>query len=195
MAQSALNNISFIFPSFSLLTQTDQLSDDLFCDVDNLPQQCDGKKLCHCTQLMRVELDAVVEFVLVDEIRFVNRMNHPFHMHGYGLTVTDMAQVPGTAMTVDLYKELERTKQLPKVPEGHIPPIKDTISIPTAGYAVFRFRANNPGFWLLHCHFDHHLATGMSLLLQVGSPQDFPKVPENFPKCNSFIPDVYDVKF
>lgn len=30
---------------------------------------------------------------------------------------------------------------------------KDTISIPSKGYTIFRFKADNPGFWLMHCHF------------------------------------------
>lgn len=32
-------------------------------------------------------------------------------------------------------------------------PLKDTISIPSAGYTIVRFKATNPGFWLFHCHF------------------------------------------
>lgn len=191
MIQSALNNISFTFPSFNLLTQTDQLSDDIFCDEGSLPSHCDGRRFCHCTHRALIKLGAVVEFVLIDENNVINRMNHPFHMHGYGLTVTDMSQVKGMQMTVDLYKELERTGKLSKMPETHVPPIKDTISIPSAGYTVIRFRADNPGFWLLHCHFDHHLASGMTLVLQVGTEKDFPKAPDNFPQCNHFAPDVY----
>lgn len=192
MAQSAINKISFAFPSFSLLTQTDQLSDNLFCEPDNTPEHCDDRRYCHCTQRVKINLNSVVEFVVIDRTQTANDLHHPFHMHGYGLTVTDMGKDRKTKMTVELYKELERTGQLPKAPEGHIPPIKDTITVRSTGYTVFRLKADNPGFWLIHCHFDHHLATGMTLLIQVGSPNDFPKVPNNFPKCNNFVPDLYE---
>lgn len=31
------------------------------------------------------------------------------------------------------------------------PPLKDTVTIPSGGYTIFRFYANNPGFWFMHC--------------------------------------------
>lgn len=45
------------------------------------------------------------------------------------------------------------------------PPFKDTILIPNPGYVRVRFRADNPGFWLGHCHFDWHLAIGVKNFL------------------------------
>ena len=35
---------------------------------------------------------------------------------------------------------------------------KDTIVAPNQGYTVIQFRANNPGWWFLHCHYELHLA-------------------------------------
>uniref|UniRef100_A0A336MJM4 CSON002551 protein n=1 Tax=Culicoides sonorensis TaxID=179676 RepID=A0A336MJM4_CULSO len=193
LIQSAINNISFAYPSFPILTQTDQLSDEIFCDPDNLPLHCSNVRFCHCTQRVKAKLNSVVEMVLIDGNRVLNRMNHPFHMHGYALTVTEMGQIPGVKeMTVDIYKKYKNENLINKLAEGQIPPIKDTISIPTAGYTVFRFKADNPGFWLLHCHFDHHLATGMTIVLQVGDEFDFPQPPPNFPRCNNYIPEIYD---
>ena len=34
------------------------------------------------------------------------------------------------------------------------------VVMPFSGYVRLRFRANNPGFWLFHCHFDWHLPIG-----------------------------------
>jgi hypothetical protein len=31
--------------------------------------------------------------------------------------------------------------------------MKDTISIPSKGFTIIRFKADNPGWWLLHCHY------------------------------------------
>jgi FtsP/CotA-like multicopper oxidase with cupredoxin domain len=31
-------------------------------------------------------------------------------------------------------------------------PLKDTVTVPVGGYTIIRFRANNPGAWLFHCH-------------------------------------------
>jgi hypothetical protein len=68
-------------------------------------------------------------------------------------------------------------------------PIKDVISIPSKGYVRFRIRADNPGFWLLHCHYEWHLATGMGLILQVGETHEMVKPPSDFPKCGNFAPN------
>ena len=43
---------------------------------------------------------------------------------------------------------------------------KDTIPVPDAGFTVMRFRADNPGFWIMHCHIDFHNHEGMALVLQ-----------------------------
>ncbi|KAJ5578572.1 multicopper oxidase-domain-containing protein [Penicillium hispanicum] len=49
--------------------------------------------------------------------------------------------------------------------------LRDTVQIPSRGYAVLRFRADNPGVWLFHCHILWHLATGMAMLVDVqGDP-------------------------
>ena len=36
-----------------------------------------------------------------------------------------------------------------------------------------RFRADNPGFWILHCHIDFHNHEGMALVLQVNDLESF----------------------
>lgn len=41
------------------------------------------------------------------------------------------------------------------------------MQIPSRGYAVLRFRADNPGVWLFHCHIMWHFATGMAMLIDV----------------------------
>lgn len=85
--------------------------------------------------------------------------------------------------------------------------IKDTISIPSKGFTIFRFKATNPGFWLLHCHFgrfcnflnfdeinennlEWHMAVGMGLVLQVGELHEMLPPPDNFPKCNVYTPNI-----
>lgn len=45
--------------------------------------------------------------------------------------------------------------------------LRDTVQIPRRGYAVLRFRADNPGVWLFHCHILWHLAGGMAMLVDV----------------------------
>jgi FtsP/CotA-like multicopper oxidase with cupredoxin domain len=43
------------------------------------------------------------------------------------------------------------------------PLMRDTVFIPQRGYAVIRFRADNKGIWMLHCHVGWHLGSGMAM--------------------------------
>lgn len=47
--------------------------------------------------------------------------------------------------------------------------LRDTVQILRRGYAVLRFKADNPGVWLFHCHVMWHLAGGMAMLIEHGS--------------------------
>lgn len=121
-------------------------------------------------------------------------MHHPFHLHGFRFLVKTMGQHPEQRhMTVNL----ARTLRVNEVPEARLavehhnrPPFKDTISIPSYGYAVLRFRADNPGFWLMHCHYEWHVNIGMGVVVQVGEPSEMVKPPTGFPRCGNYKPDV-----
>lgn len=63
----AVNNISFTFPSFSPLTQPEELDDKLFCDENNLPAVCKDKRICPCIHRLKVKFNSIVELVVVDE--------------------------------------------------------------------------------------------------------------------------------
>ena len=49
--------------------------------------------------------------------------------------------------------------------------LKDTVIVPFGGYTVIRFLANNPGWWLLHCHIEIHQLEGMAVVIKEGSGQ------------------------
>jgi hypothetical protein len=84
--------------------------------------------------------------------------------------------------------ELDRKGLLHRQFKG--PPMKDTIAVPNNGYVVVRFRADNPGYWMFHCHFLFHTIIGMNFLVHVGSRSDLPPVPPNFPTCGHHLPEI-----
>lgn len=47
------------------------------------------------------------------------------------------------------------------------PPFKDTVIVPDSGFVILRFLADNPGYWLLHCHMSWHNHLGMGLVIKV----------------------------
>jgi iron transport multicopper oxidase len=42
------------------------------------------------------------------------------------------------------------------------PPMRDTVAVMPNSYAVLRFKANNPGVWLFHCHIEWHVEMGLT---------------------------------
>lgn len=178
------------FPAISVLTQTDEWSEDMFCDDSTKPDNCNNVTYCHCVHRIKIKLNSIVELKIVDVTAHIGLINHPFHLHGFPMYLTRMGQLDQPA-TVPLLKAYERKRNsVFGTPINLQAPLKDTISIPGKGYTYVRFKADNPGFWLLHCHFEYHLAVGMGLVVQVGEKEDFVKPPKNFPKCGNFVPSI-----
>ncbi|KOS38191.1 hypothetical protein ACN38_g10995 [Penicillium nordicum] len=117
--------------------------------------------------------------------------SHPFHLHGHHFYILAVHQAefgwgsynPFTDKipphlesdsnelkndTVDAHKLNVYNSGLYDTSRAAL---RDTVQIPSRGYAVLRFQANNPGVWLFHCHMLWHSATGMAMLIDVqGDP-------------------------
>jgi hypothetical protein len=50
---------------------------------------------------------------------------------------------------------------------------RDTLTIDAYGWALIRFRSDNPGLWALHCHISWHMEAG--LLMQFQARNDIMK--------------------
>lgn len=100
---------------------------------------------------------------------------HPFHFHGYLMQVLETGSKDEYENGNPAYRKLTRKA-----------PLKDTIAVPSGGYAIARFRATNPGFWLMHCHIEYHMHIGMRLIVKVGKKRDMVPPPDNFPVCGNF---------
>ncbi|CAK9818842.1 LAC10 [Anthophora plagiata] len=187
-----LNHISSSSPTAPPLSQLEDVSDEMFCNGDNLPANCKSE-VCTCIHLIKIPLDSIVEIVLVDEFNS-KYVRHPFHLHGFAFHVMGMGQPLGpttdnsTRMTVGYFNELEMNNKIMR--NYNSPPSKDTVAVPNNGYAILRFRANNPGYWMFHCHQLFHLVAGMELTFQVGEPKQMPPTPKNFPRCGNFKPTI-----
>ncbi|XP_055854231.1 uncharacterized protein LOC129917982 [Episyrphus balteatus] len=187
----AINNISTTFPASPPLTQPLDVDDSEFCNALHMPARCEGKKYCSCHHLEKLQKGGIIEIVVVDESATAGNIHHPFHLHGYAFMVTGLGQHPsGLPMTLKEAKKIEKSKGLVRYYKSNRPPIKDTVSIPNRGYAIIRFRADNPGFWVMHCHYEWHFASGMGLIIQVGSSDEMVKPPADFPKCNNYEPKL-----
>ncbi|XP_071494651.1 uncharacterized protein [Diadema antillarum] len=176
-----LNNIALTLPGVPLLTHAEEVANSMFCNPESL--LADGVDCstvgCECIHTLSFRQDQVVELVFINTGRAVA---HPMHLHGYYFTVLGM-QSFSVPITAEEFKALDE--------EGNIsrnlnnPPRKDTLMVPPAGYAVVRLRASNPGWWLMHCHFDTHLLLGMGLLVHVDGPLSSP--PDDLPVCTKNV--------
>ena len=68
-------------------------------------------------------------------------------------------------------------------------PKKDTVTVPDGGYTIIRFVADNPGYWLFHCHIEFHAEIGMALVFKVGTHDQMKPVPPGFPTCYDYVPN------
>ncbi|KAJ6781645.1 hypothetical protein PWT90_01395 [Aphanocladium album] len=107
----------------------------------------------------------------------VDDKGHPFHL---GLKANIIHQQHGYAFYVIAARQLDLGRYYNPYEPGaaeqeaqfintKTPLLKDTVYIPSRGYVALRFRANNPGVWLMHCHVLWHQAVGMGVVLQIGN--------------------------
>lgn len=75
--------------------------------------------------------------------------HHPFHLHGYS---PYLVQNYASGARFGAWNPFE-TDEGPGGPlKLKNPAARDTFLVPRKGYVVLRFRADNPGIWLFHCH-------------------------------------------
>ncbi|KAJ1724696.1 ferroxidase fet3 [Coemansia erecta] len=82
---------------------------------------------------------------------------HPIHFHGrsfqvYGFGPADNDPLANTTIAPVIYNNVAPLR-------------RDIVVIPGHHHARIRFRADNPGVWLMHCHIDLHSAMGMVLTI------------------------------
>ncbi|KAL4886526.1 Cupredoxin [Aspergillus karnatakaensis] len=91
---------------------------------------------------------------------------HPFHLHGHNFQL--VSRYPSYAE--GFFKYADSDDPVTYNPSNHsafpqFPARRDTFVVPPQGYFVIRFRADNPGVWLFHCHIDWHMMQGLALSL------------------------------
>lgn len=106
----------------------------------------------------------VVKHGEVVEIVINNHHNnlHPWHLHGHQFQVLQRSAVDGGYFTGQYYQNVSQT-----------PVRRDTIMVQNHGHVVLRFRADNPGVWLLHCHVEWHVEAGLMATI-IEAPETFP---------------------
>lgn len=90
---------------------------------------------------------------------------HPFHLHGHVFQVIERGEgVPDDQSPVAF--DPENHAEYPEYPM-----IRDTVYVNPQSYIVLRFKADNPGVWMFHCHIEWHLEQGLAIIL-IEAPED-----------------------
>ncbi|XP_066583904.1 uncharacterized protein [Prorops nasuta] len=179
-----LNHISNKLPHFPLFSQREMIDSSQFCNSSSV-KGCKDEH-CSCTHALQIKYGSIVELILVDE-GVTYDANHPFHLHGYQFRVIAMERL-GRNVTVDEIKRLDAKGMIKR--KLNRAPLKDTVTVPDGGYTIIRFHADNPGYWLFHCHIEFHAEIGMSLVFKVGDHEEMVAVPRNFPKCGDYASGI-----
>ncbi|KAI8376300.1 Cupredoxin [Radiomyces spectabilis] len=95
---------------------------------------------------------------------------HPFHLHGHVFQI--VARGPGvyTGNRSQAVWSLDN------------PTRRDTVQVPAESFTIIRFRADNPGVWIFHCHIEWHLESGLAATF-IEAPdvaQQRMKLPQSF---------------
>ncbi|XP_041347612.1 laccase-1-like [Gigantopelta aegis] len=193
----SVNGRQYASPSVAALVQPKEVFTGPACDK----VECGTQKICTCHYTIDLDDGDLVQMV------FSNMGNgrgyaHPVHLHGHSFYVLKMGfpdyNPNGTIIGPD-NQDIEcggsycnsaawRENKEPAL-NFDKPPLKDTIVVPSGGYVVIRFRADNPGLWFLHCHIDLHNTNGMAMLVNETFNMQ-PTAPKSFPRCRSYVDDI-----
>ncbi|XP_031254977.1 laccase-2-like [Pistacia vera] len=182
---ASVNNISFALPTTALLqsyffAKSNGVYTTDFPSVPLHPFNYTGtppnntKVINGTTKTVVLPFNTKVEVVMQDT-SILGAESHPLHLHGFNFYVVGQGSGNFNPKTdpanFNLVDPVER----------------NTFGVPSGGWVAIRFLADNPGVWLLHCHFDVHLSWGLRMawiVLDGKLPnQKLPPPPSDLPKC------------
>ncbi|KAL2315998.1 Iron transport multicopper oxidase fio1 [Schizosaccharomyces pombe] len=89
---------------------------------------------------------------------------HPFHLHGHTFQVLERGEE-----NAGLYSDQESHTYYDN------PMRRDTVEIEPGSFIVIRFIADNPGAWVIHCHIEWHMESGL-LATFIEAPEMIPSI-------------------
>ncbi|KAG8369250.1 hypothetical protein BUALT_Bualt15G0132000 [Buddleja alternifolia] len=126
------------------------------------------------TEVRVLKYNSTVELVF-QGTNVVGGIDHPMHLHGYSFYVVGWG-----------FGNFNRSRD-PLNYNLVDPPLRNTIAVPINGWTAIRFKANNPGVWLMHCHFERHISWGMEMafIVKNGKSSDAKMLPPppDMPQC------------
>ena len=192
---SSVDGINFRFPSV-LPSGSSEFSQQVCTGRGCDHKETDHCACTHVIDITNVDNGKAVELVLTNYPNKNNldpESSHPIHLHGHSFYVVKIGYPeynesgyyaspnPDITCTVDATGETcerfitvtgdnAQTVKWTERPDLNFDDLvaKDTVIVPFGGYTVIRFIADNPGWWLLHCHIEIHQLEGMATVVREG---------------------------
>ena len=169
----------------------------------NCSERCNPTEICWCTHGITLEYNSLVDIVItqLESPRIPSHHEgHPMHIHGHRFALVAMGfgkYDPTTGLKTGDTKSIKCESDVCRTPTWNTqypigplhldnPPLKDNVILPPGGYVVLRMRADNPGYWLLHCHLLRDQIGGMELYLET-APEMVKLPAPQLPPCSPFF--------
>jgi iron transport multicopper oxidase len=98
------------------------------------------------------------------EIKIINGDpgEHPFHMHGRAFWIVGRGNTANANDVTPVKTINPLRRDTFTVPPCNVNANDECIDV---GYTTIRFIADNPGVWLLHCHIEWHIQSGLTMTI------------------------------
>jgi len=179
-----VNNIQFDLNTLTtpLLTAEEpdsaRLCDEFYAREGLLCDPNTDKHGCACHNILHVNTGDVVEMFLINP-DLERPIAHPFHLHGYFFNVIGSGSIPQED-PMTYVRQLNEEGGIERNLED--PPRKDSVQTSPGGFLLIRFYADNPGYWLMHCHISFDVIEGQAMVLRIGDRDEW-DIPQGFPEC------------
>lgn len=181
-----INGMTFQYPSSPILSQPENTPEDLICSLENRSKMCENTPVfCECVQILELPQKKIVDLIFINE-GFGGNTSFTFHVHGYSVNIIgrqNFEQPISRKEIISMYRNKKLRYNLKD------PPRKDTFVVPNKGYVILRFQTDNHGYWLWEVRSTGIspaiTGPGMQFLMRVGSRENLPMVPLNFPTCGN----------
>ncbi|XP_015896978.2 laccase-2 [Ziziphus jujuba] len=181
---ASVNNISFVLPSTAILqayyfgqpkgVYTTDFPANPHPSFNYTGTPPNNTMVSNGTRAVVLAFNTSVEVVLQDT-SILGAESHPLHLHGFNFFVVGQG-----------FGNFDPNKDPAKF--NLVDPVeRNTAAVPSGGWIAFRFFADNPGVWFMHCHLDIHTSWGLRMawiVLDGPQPnQKLPPPPSDLPKC------------
>ncbi|KAH7678120.1 Laccase protein [Dioscorea alata] len=181
---ASINNVSFALPTTAILQayffkQSKGVYTTDFPDNPLFPFNYTGTPpnntfVDNSTKVEVLPFNTNVELVMQDT-SIQGAESHPLHLHGFNFYVIGQG-----------FGNYNPKKDPAKF--NIVDPVeRNTVGVPAGGWVAIRFKADNPGVWLMHCHLEVHTSWGLKMawiVLDGQLPnQKLPPPPLDLPKC------------